>query len=450
MSLLIKLPLSEPPPYTPMHSAAEGGSVDVMEWLFERNANVNNVSKHWTALSNACFSGQTEAVKWLLAHGANISLGRLPYHAAARGGHVELMKWMKDNHLHSPKSSNGWTAMHSAALGNQLPAMEWLLMQGEGIETKNKDGLTPLYAAAMTASLDAMKWLEQKGADVSVVTRNNETLMHAAAASGGLSVMEWLLSRGLSVNALTKYKQTPLCRAVAGERYTSVLKRTGNLEVAKWLLDHGAVSRGRQTPYLEAVKQGDLEIIRWLEANNFRDDYLRGRNPRGGWIAMHLAAQSGNTDVMEHLLTLGETVNVVCVQGSGAKRRFFTPLGEAVKYGNLDAAKWLYDHGAVYVRRIKPLFYLAAQSGHIKVMDWLLQHHWRCYRTLDGSTPMHAAAASYDKIETMEFLLKLGDDVNAVDKSGRTPLDIAMECKHKKIAKWLQSQGAVPNSKPGY
>ena len=347
---------------TPMHAAAEGGHVSAMALLQIRGAEINVGSERvWTPLSYSCFSGHLEATKWLLAHGANINLGRPPYHAAARGGHVNLMIWLKDNNYQT-ESKDKWTAMHSAALGNQIDAMEWLLAQGERLDARNKDGLTPIYAAAMVGSIDAMKWLAEKGANVMVITKNGRTLMHAAAASGDLATMEWLLSKGVSINTLSKDEKTPLHTAITGDVHTKVLKSTWNFDAIKWLLDHGADMKFGIPPYFEAVRSGDLDTIRWFEANNF--SVKRDLN---GWTPMHSAALNNNTDVMEHLLELGADVNALNKFGH-------TPLYEAARSRKLKAIEWLLGHGAKLRRGVSPL---RAAEGNKRVMELLVYYQLR-------------------------------------------------------------------------
>ena len=451
---------------TPMHNAADGGHVSAMEWLFSKGSEVSPCDKHgrtpmygaaaeghmpamewllakgvdvdidvaaksWSPISRACFSGHVEAAKWLLAHGADITRGRPPFHAAARGGHINLMIWLKDDPHNRIQSVNGWTAMHSAALGNQVPAMEWLLTQGESVNAKDGNGGTPIYAAAMVGSLDAMKWLAERGADVMVCNKAGRTLMHAAAASGDLPTMEWLLSKGAYIDALTQYNETPLYTAVTGEMHlqTKDLKKKGNLDAMKWLLDHGAnINKGRH-PYFAAIRDRHSEIIRWLETNNHSIG-----NDQGGWTPMHSAALGGDIGVMEHLLERGHDVNAI-------NSRDFTPMCEAAKQGNIAAVEWLYNHGAVYRRGMPHPFLLAAQYGHIEVMNWLEKYHLRFRCTNSGRTPMHAAALN-GQISAMERLLELGDNVNAVTRSLHTPLYEAAKGGNLEAIKWLLNHGA--------
>ncbi len=418
---------------TPMHFAAAEGHVPVMEWLLDKGADVGVHADYphwrWTPLSDSCFSGHLEATKWLLGHGADMSIGRNPFNAAARGGHVNLMVWLKDNYYYRAISPDGWTAMHSAALGNQVPAMEWLLTQEQSVKTNDKKGITPMYAAAMVGSLDAMKWLEEKGADVMIRTKIGRTLMHAAAASGDVPTMEWLLSKGVCVNDQAKNSDTPLHAAIKGDPYTVVLKSTGNLDAMKWLLDHGAdISTGKH-PYFTAIRGGNFDIIRWLEASNYRVE-----RSADGWTPMHESALGSDTDVMQHLLEQGGDVNAI-------DRNGLTPMCIAAKQGNLDAIKWLYDHGSIYRRGAPHPFLLATRHGNVEVMNWLVKHGLRFRRTHDGWTPMHEAAFM-GQIPAMKCLLPLGDDVNAVNPSNHTPLYAAARGGNLEAIKWLLDHGA--------
>jgi len=60
----------------------------------------------------------------------------------------------------------------------------------------------------------------------------------------------------------------------------------------------------------------------------------------------------------------------------------------------------------------------------------------------DGSTPLHYAAAKSNK-EVTELLIVEGADVNAKDEDGETPLDFANKVKRPKIAALLRKHGGL-------
>jgi len=88
---------SYPIQYTALHQACELDSPEVTTLLLLHPAiNVNIVSGfHSTACCCACLAGATEAAKVILQDPrVDLSLGRSPVFAAAKEGHLEVVKWL--------------------------------------------------------------------------------------------------------------------------------------------------------------------------------------------------------------------------------------------------------------------------------------------------------------------------------------------------------------------
>ncbi|CAM9431663.1 unnamed protein product [Choristocarpus tenellus] len=81
----------------PLHRAAGGNNVEIMNYLLEKGAPVDQVDKSGrTALHWSCISGHKEATEVLLARDPNLlaqtSSGATPFAAASEGGRVEVVK----------------------------------------------------------------------------------------------------------------------------------------------------------------------------------------------------------------------------------------------------------------------------------------------------------------------------------------------------------------------
>jgi ankyrin repeat protein len=62
--------------------------------------------------------------------------------------------------------------------------------------------------------------------------------------------------------------------------------------------------------------------------------------------------------------------------------------------------------------------------------------------TNDGDTPLHAAAND-GNLSLLKQRLDLGDAVNAKNKAGKTPLDLADENGHTEVAIELSQRGGL-------
>ncbi len=109
----------------------------------------------WQALHLAAYFGRVEAARMLLDADAEVAepshneLAVHPLHAAAAGGHSELV-WIliaSDAPVHA-RQRGGWTPLHSAAANGDLESVLALLSAGADSAAANDDGRTPIELAS--------------------------------------------------------------------------------------------------------------------------------------------------------------------------------------------------------------------------------------------------------------------------------------------------------------
>lgn len=109
----------------------------------------------WQALHLAAYFGRAEAARMLLDADAEVAepshneLAVHPLHAAAAGGHSELV-WIliaSDAPVHA-RQRGGWTPLHSAAANGDLDSVLALLSAGADSAAANDDGRTPIELAS--------------------------------------------------------------------------------------------------------------------------------------------------------------------------------------------------------------------------------------------------------------------------------------------------------------
>ena len=182
--------------------------------------------------------------------------------------------------------------------------------------------------------------------------------------------------------------------ALKGKEKTDVTTKAPDISI------HDAVRRGR----IKAVKQ---HLAAGTDVNDSRN----------GWTPLHYAAGS-QKEIAELLIDEGADMNARTQEG-------WAPLHWAVGNGYKENIELLIAKGADVNAKTKrgetPLDWVEEEK-HKEIVD-LLRNHGGKYSTI------HFAAGG-GNIETVKEFFAAGTNVNAKDKDGDTPLDVAILLEH--------------------
>jgi ankyrin repeat protein len=193
--------------------------------------------------------------------------------------------------------------------------------------------------------------------------------------------------------------------------------------------------------FLRAVKRGDLDVVQKCMASPDKAAYLAAIDEHG-YLAPHLAAMEGNTDILEELLEAGAPVNARTHSketplhvAAGSYSRNTAVIDLLVRKGaDLTAT----DNGGR-----TPLF-LAAQNhlGEAFVKTLLAA----------GAPPdaRSLLAAAERSEESMLALIQKGAKPEAVDTYGRNALHIAVSRNYQRAADLMIEQGADIDARDTY
>uniref|UniRef100_A0A674CFS1 Poly [ADP-ribose] polymerase n=1 Tax=Salmo trutta TaxID=8032 RepID=A0A674CFS1_SALTR len=229
--------------------AAKAGDLDTVKSLCSpQNVNCRDLEgRHSTPLHFAAGYNRVAVVEYLLHHGADVHAkdkgGLVPLHNACSYGHYEVAELLV-RHGASVNVADLWkfTPLHEAAAKGKYEICKLLLKHGADPTKKNRDGNTPL---------DMVK---EGDTDIQDLLRGDAALLDAAK-KGCLARVQKLCSPE-NIN----------CRDTQGRNSTPLHLAAGynNLEVAEYLLEHGAdvnaQDKGGLIPLHNAASYGADDI----------------------------------------------------------------------------------------------------------------------------------------------------------------------------------------------
>lgn len=427
--------------------AAKNQDAATVRSLIRQHADVNTPDVDGTtALIYAAHQNDLELVKTLLGAGADAK--------AANRYHVTALA-------------------EACSLGN-AEAIELLLKAGADPNATFNEGETPLMTASRTGTVRGVKALLAAGAKVNAIeSYRGETALMWAVAENHADVAKLLIGAGADVNARSTYYDFKFRKVASGGTqaiyfrggFTPLLfaARQGATEAAQVLLESGAdvnlpEPEYQFTPLLEAIyndhydfaallveKKAKLDGALYLSVEMRNLDYF-GNRPR-----KPVTDKLDELAFVKFLLEHGADPNAVLktklpgrmAQGAITVPAGATPFYRAARSADVAAMRLLLEHGADPTRpsddHTTPL--LAAATGQgarfaggeerpepefVEALRICLEKGSDVNVANDrGDTPMHAAAQrGADQI--VQFLADHGAKLDIKNKSGRTPLDLAL------------------------
>uniref|UniRef100_A0A671N963 Kinase D-interacting substrate of 220 kDa n=1 Tax=Sinocyclocheilus anshuiensis TaxID=1608454 RepID=A0A671N963_9TELE len=284
---------------TPLMLASEQGSLEIVQELIRRGANVSlDDVDCWSALISAAKEGHVEVVKELLENSAYIEHrdmgGWTALTWASYKGRVEVSTVLLEvgaNPNTTGQQYSVYPIIWAAGRGH-AEIVKLLLEHGAKVNCSDKYGTTPLIWAARKGHYDCVMHLLENGADVDQEGANSMTALIVAVKGGYTEVVKELLKRNPNVNMTDKDGNTALMIA-AKEGYT---------EIVQDLLDAGTYvnipDRSGDTVLIGAVRGGHVEIVRAL-LHKYADIDIRGQENK---TALYWAIEKGNATMVRDIL----------------------------------------------------------------------------------------------------------------------------------------------------
>jgi len=421
--------------------------------------------------------------------------------AAMRGDKAAVRTLVQKKADVNAPQIDGTTALHWAVQADDLELADLLIRSGAKVSVATVAGATPLQLAAVNGSAVLLDKLIAAGADPNAtLTRSGDTALMIASRTGKVDAVRMLLDRGAKVNTQETWGGTTALMWAVSEKHPEVAKllveRGADVNVRSYYVPSASgrgfegttpvaqrpgkefeeFASGWLTPLMFAARENDLESARVL----VKAGADINAQSADGKDALSLAFFDGSYDVAEFLIDSHANVNQ-----KDAQR--FTPLFWVIDRRNMETApnfpwmetrdplpliKKLLDAGAnpnalinstprARMREGSPrLVYAtvlmrAALAGDVELARLLLAHGADPHIiSKDRETTLMAACGTgfingyhrqrspADRLELVKLLVELGEDINAADNYGITPLMVSANLGDIEIVKYLISKGA--------
>lgn len=224
---------------TPLHGAAQNGSLELVKLLVSKGAKVNAVDKEFSMpLAKAVQADNLEIAKFLLEHGADKTINHSDDEfqtAIFKARSAKMAQLLIANGANvSDRDKKGLSVLlHAVANYLDFDLLKVLLQNGADINEQDKSGTTALLWVAQHPyerdDKNCVQFLLENGANANVANNQGETPLLVAEK---LEVLQALLAHGADVNAQNEDGQTALIHIA------QIYDPQG--EKTKWLLEHGA------------------------------------------------------------------------------------------------------------------------------------------------------------------------------------------------------------------
>ncbi len=445
-------------------------------------------------------------VAWLLTATCVLAAEDAPLaDAAEHMDRVRIQRLLEQSVDVNAQQVDGMTALHWVVLHDDLETARRLVEAGADVTAANRYGVTGLTLACTNGNGPMVELLLEAGADPDTTLPGGETALMTASRTGRLGPVEALLARGANVHAgvqgmgrqdgagatkfLARMADPTIFDFTAKTEQTALVwaAAEGHADVVAALIEAGAhfqmTLESGFTPLLFAVRQGHAEVARTLvQAGadvNQRIELVPEWQHVGyeaqlkpGTAPLHVAVENGHFDLATYLLDVGADPDAADRTGYTALHAIAgvrkVPIGDANppphgsgRMTSLEFVREMAARGATVDAKMRtesatglghdgpgttPLLMAVETADAELVKTFAELGADPLVRSEDDATLLMLAGrrtgTEEEVVQTMELLLELGVDINAVDSHGETAMHMAAYRNRADAIRFLARRGA--------
>lgn len=372
-------------------------------------------------------------------------------------------------------------------LAGQVEEAKKIFLSMPDQNESDEKGNTVLHAAAAAGNSDLIIYFLTKEVDYTLMNKDGDMAIHVAIAKGNYGAAKTLAEidnmiflrnrkNKNAIDMMIDYNSKDWYDTLITEKTSSKKDENGRTMVHYFVTrkNENAINKciekgiplseediEGKTPlmlaYEDAVNEKSINIAAALimarcepvrGIYSYFEDAVRTRNVSlrfdDNQTPLHIAAVQGQTGIIKYLLANGASTKVQDNTGT-------TPLHEAVRYGHLDVVKLLIEHGANVNATDSlgktPLLLIIPKENQNEIYNELLNKRADATaKDLYGDTALHIATMCNADISVLQKLYDSGADVNERNKSGVTPLSLAIEYGLVDHMQFYSSKGADINA----
>ncbi|KAK3588331.1 hypothetical protein CHS0354_020954 [Potamilus streckersoni] len=446
------------------HSAAAGGSVDVLNFLVQEGADplctdVDGLN----ILQYACLEGNKEMAFHLMDNYSVMlyNVGKGVYtvsHCAAYGGSIAIFKRVfklmnvscradsskcyDETESHHEKHASlrvrtkaGETLLHMACLNGKLEMTQYLIAKyPDMVNEVNQHKASLAHYAAEGGNISVLQYLIDHGLDPWCRTDTQQTLLHMSCISGQLEITEYLLEKYTDmINEVDNEKRTPAHYAAYIGDVSVVQPMTDQV------VDLSCGSAAQQILTYSSCTKSHLKIITYMIKKN---PYVINGVDSCNETPAHYAAKTGTIPVLQYLIDKG--LNPWCRTDTQE-----TLLHKACIAGQLEMTQYLLEKYPDMIKEVdnceRTPGHYAAQSRNIRVLQYLIDQGLDPWcRTTSQETLLHLSCIA-GRLEMTQYLVeKYSDMIKEVDKRNESPGHYAVQNSNVDVLQYLIVQGLDP------